>query len=76
MSKMLSRTLGETIEIEIATAPDLWAVSADPAQVENALLNLAINARDAMAKGGKLTIECRNAHLDEASAARAQEAAA
>jgi len=66
MTSLLSRTLGETIEIETRLAPRLWNATADPGQVENALLNLAINARDAMAGGGKLTIECANAVLDEA----------
>ena len=64
MSNLLTRTLGETIEIETRTAPDLWSVSADPGQVENVLLNLALNARDAMPDGGKLTIACENVHLD------------
>ncbi len=76
MSQLLTRTLGATIEIKIAAAPDLWTASADPGQVENAVLNLALNARDAMPEGGKLTIECQNARLDETGAARKQEAAA
>ena len=71
---MLVRTLGETITIETAAEPDLWAASADPGQVENALLNLAINARDAMAGTGKLTIECANVRLDEAYVAQNPEA--
>jgi len=67
MSDLLARTLGETIEIETIAAPDLWPASADPGQVETALLNLAINARDAMIEGGKkLTIECANVRLDAA----------
>ena len=66
VSVLLARTLGETITIETVTAPGLWVVSADPGQVENALLNLAINARDAMPDGGRLTIECQNTALDEA----------
>ncbi len=64
MSELLTRTLGETIGIEIGAEPDLWLVSADPGQVENALLNLALNARDAMPDGGKLTITSANARLD------------
>ncbi|MCA1326702.1 PAS domain S-box protein [Herbaspirillum sp. alder98] len=62
---MLRRALGEAIEIETVTAGGLWNTFADPAQVENALLNLAINGRDAMTQGGRLTIELRNAWLDD-----------
>lgn len=62
---MLRRTLGEAIEIETIRGGGLWNVSVDPAQVENALLNLAINARDAMEGHGKLTIEVGNAFLDD-----------
>ncbi len=64
MSELLARTLGEGIEIETVLAGGLWATRTDPVQVENALLNLAINARDAMPLGGKLTIETANAWLD------------
>lgn len=69
MSELLKRTLGATISVETVTAPDLWNALADPGQVENALLNLAINSRDAMPNGGKLTIKCDNARLDEEYAA-------
>ena len=69
MSELLHRTLGETIEIEAVLAPRLWTVEADPNQLENAILNLAINARDAMPEGGKLTIETQNTHLDHSYAA-------
>ena len=68
ISGMLERTLGETIEIKMKPAAGLWPVMADPGQLENALLNLAINGRDAMPGGGRLTFECTNAHLDETHA--------
>ena len=65
MTGLLRRTLGATIEIETPVEPGLWNAMADPGQVENAILNLAINARDAMQSGGKLTIACFNACVDE-----------
>ncbi|MFZ6656442.1 PAS domain S-box protein [Undibacterium sp. TJN19] len=65
MEDMLQRSLGETIEVETILADDLWNTFVDVAQVENALLNLAVNARDAMDSVGKLTIEISNAVLDE-----------
>ncbi|CCV15378.1 GAF domain-containing protein [Mesorhizobium sp. STM 4661] len=65
MSELLSRTLGETIEVETVLAAGLWQVKVDSAQLENALLNLSVNARDAMPAGGKLTIETSNAHIDD-----------
>ena len=65
MSDLLSRTLGETIEINTVLANPLSDALVDPIQVQNALLNLAINARDAMPDGGKLTIETANVILDE-----------
>ncbi len=65
MTDMLSRTLGETIRIETALPQDPWRIKADPGQLENAMLNLAINARDAMPIGGRLTIETRNVVRDE-----------
>ena len=70
MTDMLRRTLGESIEIETVIAGGLWNTMADPAQVESALLNLAINARDAMPSGGKLTVEITNAVLDQGYANR------
>ncbi|MGG5890460.1 ATP-binding protein [Falsiroseomonas sp. HC035] len=66
MSDLLRRTLGEDIEIETVLAGGLWRTHADPNQLESSLLNLAVNARDAMTAGGKLTIETANVHLDEA----------
>ncbi len=68
MSEMLRRTLGETIRLETVLAGGLWPVNADPHQLESAILNLAVNARDAMPEGGELTIETANTHLDEAYA--------
>ena len=68
MSDLLRRTLGEPIAIETVLAGGLWRVEADPNQLENALLNLAVNARDAMSGGGRLTIETANTRLDEAYA--------
>jgi PAS domain S-box-containing protein len=62
--EFLNRSLGETVEIETAGAAGLWTVEIDSDQLELALLNLAINARDAMPDGGKLTIEAANAFLD------------
>ena len=68
MDDMLRRAIGEAIEIETVFGGGLWNTFIDPAQIENALLNLAINARDAMEGRGKLTIELSNAHLDDAYA--------
>lgn len=70
MDDMLRRALGDGIEIETVVTGGLWNALVDPFQVENALLNLAINARDAMKGHGRLTIEAGNALLDEAYAAR------
>ena len=68
MSEMLHRTLGETYSVETVLGSGLWKVEVDPNQLETALLNLAVNARDAMPGGGKLTIETANTHLDRAYA--------
>ncbi len=68
MSELLDRTLGEHVKVETVLAAGLWQVKADPAQLENAILNLAVNARDAMAGGGRLTIETQNAFVDDAYA--------
>jgi signal transduction histidine kinase/DNA-binding response OmpR family regulator/CHASE3 domain sensor protein len=65
MTDLLRRTLGERIEVEAVIAGGLWNTLVDLTQVENAILNLAINARDAMPDGGKLTLEAANAHLDD-----------
>jgi CheY-like chemotaxis protein len=60
MTELLGRSLGERIEVETALAEDLWPIHADAAELENALLNLAVNARDAMPDGGRLTLETAN----------------
>jgi PAS domain S-box-containing protein len=65
MEDMLRRALGEEIEVELVISGGLWNTAVDVAQVENAVLNLAINARDAMSGAGKLTIEAHNAVLDD-----------
>jgi PAS domain S-box-containing protein len=69
MSEILRRTLGEHVQLETVLAGGLWPLNADQNQLESALINLATNARDAMAQGGKLTIETSNAHLDDRYAA-------
>lgn len=66
MSDLLRSFLSENIKIEIVAAAGLWTINADAQQLENSILNIAINGRDAMSEGGKLTIETANAYLDEA----------
>jgi signal transduction histidine kinase len=68
LEDLLRRTIGETIDLAIVAADDLWCTLCDPNQLESALLNLAINARDAMPDGGKLTISTANARLDGVTA--------
>jgi two-component system cell cycle sensor histidine kinase/response regulator CckA len=65
VSEMLHRLIGENIEVKIAPARSLGRVKTDPSQMEQVILNLAVNARDAMPNGGRLTIETRNVELDE-----------
>ena len=65
MTEMLQRTLGETVALETVSTPGLWRAQVDASELEHAVLNLAVNARDAMPDGGKLTIETANVFLDE-----------
>ncbi|HJT78867.1 MAG TPA: PAS domain S-box protein, partial [Gemmataceae bacterium] len=71
---LVRRVIGEDIRLVIASDPDLWPVKADPGQVEQLVLNLVVNARDAMPTGGWLTVETRNAELDDGHARRHAEA--
>jgi two-component system cell cycle sensor histidine kinase/response regulator CckA len=68
VDKMLRRLIGENIQIQTRFATDLWQVKADPGQIEQVIMNLAVNARDAMTKGGQLTLETANVSLDAAYA--------
>ncbi|MFN3725558.1 MAG: ATP-binding protein [Allosphingosinicella sp.] len=65
MSELLHRSLGETVAVETVLGEDLWQIEIDPNQLESAILNLALNARDAMEQGGKLTIETMNTRLEK-----------
>ena len=65
MDQMLQRVIGEDVEMRTVLAPDLWPVKMDPAQVEQIIVNIAVNARHAMPRGGQLTIEVSNTVLDE-----------
>ena len=74
-ANMLQRTIGEDIAVKLALADKLWPALADPSQIEDVILNLAVNARDAMPNGGQLVIETANTHLDEHYAAQNVEVA-
>ncbi|HAM59937.1 MAG TPA: hypothetical protein DCQ64_32815 [Candidatus Rokubacteria bacterium] len=75
MDTMLQRLLGETIHLVTVPKPDLGFVKADPGQIEQVIMNLAVNARDAMPDGGRLTIETGNLELDDIAARQHGEAA-
>src|SRR4030095_2101485 len=68
IASMLRRVLEEHVVVELHPSADLWLANVDPAQLDEAILNLAINARDAMPHGGVLSIETANVELDEDSA--------
>jgi PAS domain S-box-containing protein len=73
MEELVRRAVGETVEVETVVSASLWNTMLDPHQLENVVLNLAINARDAMPGGGRLTIELSNTMLDDSYVARAHE---
>lgn len=70
VSDLIRRALGENVALETVLAAGVWRIEVDPHQLESALLNLAVNSRDAMPQGGKLTLETANAHIDEQYAAQ------
>jgi signal transduction histidine kinase len=74
LSRMLQRVLGEDVHLTTVLADDLWTIQADPSQIDQVILNLAVNARDAMPGGGTLILKTANVVLDEAYAARHVEA--
>lgn len=69
MLDLVNRALGETVSLDVVADPALWRTEADPNQLENAILNLAVNARDAMPDGGRVVIETRNARIEPGDAA-------
>jgi len=69
LSELIHRTLGETISVETVLGAGVWQIEADPNELEAAVINLAVNARDAMPEGGSVTIETANARIDEVYAA-------
>ena len=69
LTELLRRTIGTSIDLSTSLAADLWLTEADPGQIESSVLNLAINARDAMPDGGRLVIETFNTNLDAADVA-------
>ena len=73
---MLPPLLGEDIQLILSLDKNLWTVKADPSQIDQVLLNLSVNARDAMPQGGKLVIETHNIELDETCSATASGRAA
>ena len=76
MADLLGRVLGEAINVETILGGGLWLTFVDSSQIENSMLNLCVNARDAMPDGGRLTIETANAYLDDAYAAQFGDVAA